>query len=412
MSDSYQFPPVMKDYFIVISDMWNMHWCRSASINVGILANQINTFIAAARDKQALIIHAPSECMEHYKDSPARKRAIEASAKAPVTPDKTAPASMPIEHGPWDGCPDSLPCPAPKLPTDAKPWTQQIASIHIDEDKDAISDNLDEIWGLINKAGAKRSRAIMMGVHLNECVLSTRDFSLKTLVKLKRHQHLEEVMLIKDLSDTMYDPRNEPLIQHYAANDIMVRFISDTFAGDVLTVGSSALLGGSDFRFPADARPSLPETWTQSDGVLLKCMGNEGKLRYLKVINNRSLALVESAALATRWFFEEIGPSVCIVRADLGSVLDGNPVDGGTEMSNTTFEKSGTRWYVHVLPPYEGGAVPGPTSCWLQCCGRYGGDHITGQKRFLNGNPHNGKIESLAQTPIVHSGCEWAVELV
>ena len=60
---------------IIICDMWNQHWCQGATRRVGELAPAINRAIAAARGKGVFIIHAPSSCMDAYKEHPARRRA-------------------------------------------------------------------------------------------------------------------------------------------------------------------------------------------------------------------------------------------------------------------------------------------------------------------------------------------------
>src|SRR5262245_59918250 len=53
---------------IIICDMWDQHWCRGATRRVGELAPAMNRAVAAARARGALIIHAPSSCMDAYKD--------------------------------------------------------------------------------------------------------------------------------------------------------------------------------------------------------------------------------------------------------------------------------------------------------------------------------------------------------
>ena len=55
---------------IIICDMWNQHWCQGATRRVGELAPAMNRTIAAARARGVLIIHAPSSCMDAYKDHP------------------------------------------------------------------------------------------------------------------------------------------------------------------------------------------------------------------------------------------------------------------------------------------------------------------------------------------------------
>ena len=70
---------------IIVCDMWNQHWCQGATRRVGELAPVMNRTIAAARAKGVFIIHAPSSCMDAYKDHPARRRA-QAAPKAASYP--------------------------------------------------------------------------------------------------------------------------------------------------------------------------------------------------------------------------------------------------------------------------------------------------------------------------------------
>src|SRR5262245_51958241 len=63
---------------IVICDMWDDHWCKGASARVAEMAPSMNEAVKAARARGVFIIHAPSETMEFYKDTPQRKRAIDA----------------------------------------------------------------------------------------------------------------------------------------------------------------------------------------------------------------------------------------------------------------------------------------------------------------------------------------------
>ena len=53
---------------LIICDMWNQHWCQGATRRVGELAPAMNQAVTAARAKGILIIHAPSSCMDAYKD--------------------------------------------------------------------------------------------------------------------------------------------------------------------------------------------------------------------------------------------------------------------------------------------------------------------------------------------------------
>ena len=69
---------------LVICDMWDQHWCKGATRRVGELAPAMNRAVKAARDRGVLIIHAPSSCLEAYKDHPARKRAGGPESRQPA----------------------------------------------------------------------------------------------------------------------------------------------------------------------------------------------------------------------------------------------------------------------------------------------------------------------------------------
>src|SRR5690242_12623220 len=46
---------------VIVIDMWNKHWCNSATKRTGELAPRINEFVVEARKRGATIIHAPSD---------------------------------------------------------------------------------------------------------------------------------------------------------------------------------------------------------------------------------------------------------------------------------------------------------------------------------------------------------------
>src|SRR5438552_9655824 len=63
---------------LIICDMWDDHWCKSAARRVAELAGPMNDTVKAARARGAFIIHAPSSVTSFYKDTPQRKRAQQA----------------------------------------------------------------------------------------------------------------------------------------------------------------------------------------------------------------------------------------------------------------------------------------------------------------------------------------------
>src|SRR5262245_7583569 len=60
---------------IIICDMWDQHWCKGASARVAEMAPVMNRVVSEARTRGVLVVHAPSETMDFYKDTPQRKRA-------------------------------------------------------------------------------------------------------------------------------------------------------------------------------------------------------------------------------------------------------------------------------------------------------------------------------------------------
>jgi len=57
---------------IIICDMWDQHWCRSATKRVNELAPVVNRVVKIARDKGVLIVHAPSDVVDYYDGTPQR----------------------------------------------------------------------------------------------------------------------------------------------------------------------------------------------------------------------------------------------------------------------------------------------------------------------------------------------------
>src|SRR5687768_16909466 len=68
---------------LIICDMWDQHWCKSASHRCGELAPRLNEMANALRSKGALIVHAPSDTMKAYEGTAGRKLAM----SAPMAPE-------------------------------------------------------------------------------------------------------------------------------------------------------------------------------------------------------------------------------------------------------------------------------------------------------------------------------------
>src|SRR5438094_877251 len=60
---------------VIVCDMWDTHHCLNAVRRVDELGPRMNQVLEKARNQGVFIIHAPSSCMEPYKDHPGRKLA-------------------------------------------------------------------------------------------------------------------------------------------------------------------------------------------------------------------------------------------------------------------------------------------------------------------------------------------------
>lgn len=234
---------------IVICDMWDDHWCKSASRRVGELAGPLNDVVKTARSHGVFIIHAPSTVTAFYKDSPARKRAKSApTAATPVPlsraerwgtcwcwPEARREGVLPIDDSDM-GCDCAVKC---KI-RDA--WSRQTAAIDI-ADGDAMTDDGQETWNLL--VHNRIDNVVLCGVHLNMCVLG-RPFGIRQMVRLGKN-----VALMRDITDTMYNPERPPGVNHFQGTDLVVEHIEKHWCPSFV---SSDITGKAAFRFKDDRR--------------------------------------------------------------------------------------------------------------------------------------------------------------
>ncbi|MCB1235898.1 MAG: isochorismatase family protein [Verrucomicrobiae bacterium] len=230
---------------VVICDMWDDHYCRNAAARVAEMAPRMNEVIKKARSRGVLIIHCPSGCMDRYADSPQRQLARRAPPVETAIPlekwchlDEAHEAAMPVKTE--QPCDD-----AGELRERVRFYTRQIETLEIAEG-DAVTDSAEAFY-LMKQRGIEN--VLIMGVHTNMCVLG-RPFGIRQLTK----QGLR-VALVRDMTDTMYNPAEEPFVNHFTGNDLVFEHIERHWCP---TTTSGDLLGdGVTFRFAADTRPHL-----------------------------------------------------------------------------------------------------------------------------------------------------------
>ncbi len=235
---------------LIICDMWDDHWCKSAARRVVELAGPLNETVKAARARGVFIIHAPSSVTAFYKDTPQRRRAQNAPYSPPPRPLSTAARWGTTWCWPDAGREGVLPiddsdmgcsCADEKC-TVREAWTRQIAAIEI-APEDALTDHGQETWNLLAARGIEN--VILCGVHLNMCVLG-RPFAIRQMVNLGKN-----VALIRDLTDTMYNPERPPGVDHFTGTDLVVEHVEKYWCPSFL---STDLTGKPSFRFKEDKR--------------------------------------------------------------------------------------------------------------------------------------------------------------
>ncbi|GIW98187.1 MAG: hypothetical protein KatS3mg111_1520 [Pirellulaceae bacterium] len=246
---------------VIVCDMWDSHTSVNAVRRVIELAPHIHRFCTELRERGVTIIHAPSSCMAAYEGHPARLRAVHTPAADAFPPHIGAwcdqipaeeRAAYPLDQsdGGWDDDPEERSRWHQRLQADGRdpraPWQRQTPLIPIDADRDYISDDGREIWSILHHRGI--DNVLLVGVHTNMCVLG-RPFGLRRLASNGKN-----VALVRDLTDTMYDPRDWPYCSHFTGTDRIVDHIERHVCP---TITSNQVLGGSPFRFRDDRRLHL-----------------------------------------------------------------------------------------------------------------------------------------------------------
>jgi len=229
---------------VVVCDMWDQHHCPDATERVGEMAPAMNEVLLAARAQGMLILHCPSDTLKFYQDHPGRKLA---QAAPPVKTavalqnwcsrmtDREAPLPIDDSDGGCDGCPE---CPGYGA------WTRQHPALEIREG-DAITDSAEAFY-LMRQRGI--TNVIIMGVHINMCVLG-RPFAIRQMV-----QQGQNVVLMRDMTDSMYNHRKAPYVSHFRGTELVVEHIERFWCPSITRTDFT---GKPAFRFAGDVRKKI-----------------------------------------------------------------------------------------------------------------------------------------------------------
>lgn len=257
---------------IIICDVWDRHHCHNAVRRMEEFVPRLDAVVNEARRRGAVVIHAPSDCMPAYESHPARARAIEVPgapgappgirswcsqipaeerAAYPIDQSDGGEDDDPVEHAEW----------AARLKAEGRdpglPWKSQHSGITIDSARDYVSDRGDEVWNILERHRIRN--VILAGVHTNMCVLG-RPFGLRQMVRGGKN-----VVLMRDLTDCMYNPQRWPWVDHFTGNDLVIAHVERHVCP---TITSDQILGGQPHRSRFDDRrerdiasvPSAPAT--------------------------------------------------------------------------------------------------------------------------------------------------------
>ncbi len=223
----------------VVCDMWDAHWCEGATRRVAEMAPRMNDLLHELRRQGVLIIHAPSDTMDYYDGTPQRQLAQAAPVVDTEVPlqgwmslDPEREPALPIDDSDG-GCDCEPQC------EQGGPWTRQIAEIDIEEG-DAVTDSA-EAYYLMRERGVEN--VLVMGVHVNMCVLG-RPFSIRQMVTQGQN-----TVLVRDLTDSMYNSRMPPYVSHVEGTELVVEHIEKYWAPSTV---SADFLDGPPFQFAED----------------------------------------------------------------------------------------------------------------------------------------------------------------
>lgn len=198
---------------LIVVDMWDQHWCPSATERVESLGIFINNTLNVARQLGVQIIHAPSECDAYYVNHPSRLWTLALpNVTMPTDPPRNVPDLPIVINDPNDGCdvPGAYQHPV---------WTKEtdLITIHPEDALIEDTDNGQTLWNLVVYRGLKH--LIYVGVHENLCIMN-RSFAIK-----ETSGWGIEVAVTREATDTMYEPSQPPYCSHDMSVDLMTQYV-------------------------------------------------------------------------------------------------------------------------------------------------------------------------------------------
>ncbi len=214
---------------IIICDMWDTHTCLTHAQRVAAMAPRMNQVVSAARNLGVMIIHAPSDTMKYYAETPWRQRmelAPMVSSPMPIQATKqNEEGDLPINGGCGDPIYRKYVGPGPATTRGNYPWEREHPAIDI-IGFDGISESGQEVYNFCKQEGI--TNIAIMGVHTNICVLN-RSFGIRMMTRLGFN-----MVLVRDLTDANYDPRTPPFVSNARGTELVVEHIESHWCPSIL----------------------------------------------------------------------------------------------------------------------------------------------------------------------------------
>ena len=176
---------------VVVVDMWNWHWCKTATMRVGAMVPRMNRALDASRELGMTVLLCPSDVVDNYVGWPQRE-VIFALPRHPVPPLARIDCPEPPNGG---GCA----C-GPQRCVVNYGWDGMHPDLRIAA-SDLMPDTLDEVYSICRERGL--THLIYMGVHTQVCLLG-KPMGLRNLKAAGL-----QCILARDLTDAHpgYDPQ-------------------------------------------------------------------------------------------------------------------------------------------------------------------------------------------------------------
>ena len=178
---------------IVVVDMWNYHWCKTAAMRVGSLVPRMNRVLDAARQMGMTVMLCPSDVVDNYVGWPQREK-IFAMPRFEVPPLLKVECPKPQDPG---GCA----CGRERCVVNYG-WDGMHPDLKIDAN-DLMPDTLEDVYSLCRQRGL--THLIYCGVHTQVCLLG-KPMGLRNLKAAGL-----SCILARDLTDAHpgYDPARD-----------------------------------------------------------------------------------------------------------------------------------------------------------------------------------------------------------